>query len=85
MATNEQEVPEGPTPAQQVLLRTSRVLASVTDTGPSTGVSLRVWVIFAILGLVAGTHPVQWIAVVGVVTLVALALTLGSRSRGPRP
>ncbi len=83
MATNEQEVPEEPTATERYIHTVTRVVSKATDTGPSTGVSLRVWVIVALLGAIISTALVP-LNVVGTVLVVALALTLGSRSRGPR-
>lgn len=85
MSTNEQEAPPEPTQQQRVLAAVGMAVSKVTDTGSTVnpGMPLRVWLILALLGAIVSvsTPPLN---IVGVILVVALALTLASRSRMPR-
>lgn len=81
MSTNEHEEDEGETSRAEVL-RTflGDAVRDATDTR-HTGLNLRTWVLIVVLGLVvtAAPFPANY---VGIVALLALALTLASRVRG---
>lgn len=80
MATNEEE-PVNDTPTRPEIIR--QFVAQATDTGPTTGISLRVWLILVGLGIVVAL-AIFPLNVLGTVLLVALALSLASRVRGTR-
>lgn len=83
MATNEDEDKPEPTRAEVVKTFFGEAVSRATDTGPATGISLRVWVLIIVLGVVVISAPVPQQAI-GMVALLALALSLASRVRGTR-
>lgn len=84
MATNEHEEEEAePTRGEVLKTFLGSAVADVTDTGKHTGISLRVWVLIVVIGLVVATAQFP-MNVIGQVALLALALTLASRVRASR-
>lgn len=83
MATNEQEEPVEPTPLEKISEQMGLRVARVTDTGPQSGVPLRVWLMLVGIAIILAT-ALPPLNLIGVGLIVALALTLGSRSRGAR-
>jgi hypothetical protein len=81
VATNEQEAPPEPTPIEKISKQMGLRVAKVTDTGAQSGIPLRVWLIVVALGVIVSTALIP-LNYVGAGLVVALALTLGSRSRG---
>lgn len=84
MATNEEEGPDEPTRSEVVRTFFGDVVSRATDTGPATGISLRVWLLIIVLGLVIATGSEPASRAIGLVALLALALSLASRVRGTR-
>jgi hypothetical protein len=81
LATNEQEQPvDESTPLEKISQQMGLKVAKITDTGSQSGVPLRVWVMIVGIAAICTTALVP-LNIVGVVLTVALALTLGSRSR----